>query len=68
MAIRTVVTNGFSNGTFSGSIALVVTDGFAIGETPIPPDKIIDGVITLAPRRTLVVLPFRRTLIEVSKR
>jgi len=32
MAIRTVVTRGYGNGTFSGTIALVVTRGYAIGE------------------------------------
>jgi len=31
MAIRTVVTRGYGNGTFSGTIALVVTHGYAIG-------------------------------------
>lgn len=30
MAIRTVVTRGFGNGTFTGTIALVVTRGYAI--------------------------------------
>ena len=31
MAIRTVVTRGFGNGTFLGTIPLVVTRGYAIG-------------------------------------
>ena len=31
MAIRTVVTRGYSNGTFLGTIPLVVTRGYAIG-------------------------------------
>ena len=31
MAIRTVVTRGFANGTFNGTIPLVVTRGYAIG-------------------------------------
>jgi len=31
MAIRTVVTRGYGNGTFSGTIALVTTRGYAIG-------------------------------------
>ena len=34
MAIRTLVTRGFGNGTFDGSIALIVTRGYSIGETP----------------------------------
>ena len=32
MAIRDIVLRGFGNGTFSGSIALIVTRGFSIGE------------------------------------
>ena len=31
MAIRTVVTRGYGNGTFNGTIGLVVTRGYAIG-------------------------------------
>jgi hypothetical protein len=31
MAIRDVVTGGYGNGTFAGTIALVVTAGYAIG-------------------------------------
>lgn len=31
MAIRTVITRGFGNGTFNGTIALVVTRGYTIG-------------------------------------
>ena len=31
MAIRTVVTRGFGNGTFNGTITLVVLRGYAIG-------------------------------------
>jgi hypothetical protein len=31
MAIRTVVTAGFGNGTFNGTIALVITRGYASG-------------------------------------
>ena len=31
MAIRTVITRGYGNGTFNGTIALVVTAGYAIG-------------------------------------
>lgn len=36
MAIRTVVTRGYGNGTFDGTIAFVVTRGYAIG-VPAPP-------------------------------
>ena len=31
MSIRTVVTRGYGNGTFNGTIALVSTRGYAIG-------------------------------------
>lgn len=31
MAVRTLVTRGFGNGTFNGTIALAVTRGYAIG-------------------------------------
>ena len=31
MAIRTVVTRGYGNGTFNGTIPLVVTRGYTIG-------------------------------------
>lgn len=31
MAIRTVITRGYGNGTFNGTIALVVLRGYAIG-------------------------------------
>lgn len=37
MAIRTVVTRGFGNGTFSGTIALVVTRGYSIGVPSLGP-------------------------------
>ena len=40
MAIRTVITRGYGNGIFNGTIALVVTRGYAIGigvYTGIPP-------------------------------
>lgn len=38
MAIRTVVTRGYGNGTFTGTIALVVTRGYAIGAAVDTPD------------------------------
>jgi len=31
MAVRTLVTFGYGNGTFNGTIPLAVTDGYAIG-------------------------------------
>lgn len=32
MAIRDIVTRGYGNGTYSGTIAKVVTRGYSIGE------------------------------------
>ena len=36
MAIRTVVTRGFGNGTFDGAIALLVTRGYIAGAAVVP--------------------------------
>lgn len=36
MAIRTVVTRGFGNGTFNGTIGLVVTRGYSISAVTVP--------------------------------
>lgn len=41
MAIRDVVQSGYGNGTFSGTIALVVTRGYAIGAAADVPTQII---------------------------
>lgn len=38
MAIRTVVTRGYGNGTYNGTIGLVVTRGYISEEPPPPPD------------------------------
>ena len=37
MAVKTVVTRGFGNGTFPGSIALVVPRGYVSAAPPPPP-------------------------------
>lgn len=37
MAIRTICTRGYGNGTFSGTIALVVLRGYATNPTGVPP-------------------------------
>ena len=41
MAIRTVITRGFGNGTFNGTIALVVTMGYAILVAVIPAIQLV---------------------------
>lgn len=44
MAIRTVVTRGYGNGTFNGTIPLVVTRGFISGDVVVEVTIIVDGV------------------------
>ena len=39
MSIALVVTAGFGNGTFNGTIPFVVTRGYTIGTAPPPPDN-----------------------------
>lgn len=46
MAIRDVVTGGFGNGTFSGTIALVVTRGYSIGEAVAEVSYICVGTVS----------------------
>lgn len=41
MAIRTIITRGYGNGTFNGTIGLVVTRGYTIGAAVIP----IEGLV-----------------------
>ena len=45
MAIRTVVTRGYGNGTFNGTIPLVVTRGYSIGAA-----VVITGIVDLTTR------------------
>lgn len=68
MAIRTVVTRGYGNGTFNGTIALAVTRGYAIGAGGAPivtPDHRIMGMA--AQTRTLAVQSDDRTLAVGSQ-
>ena len=37
MAIATVITRGYGNGTFNGTVGLVVTRGYTIGAVTIGP-------------------------------
>lgn len=41
MAIRTVVTRGYGNGVFDGTIGLVVTRGYLPGVVPAAPTPIV---------------------------
>ena len=38
MSIKLIITAGFGNGTFNGTIPAVVTDGFMIGEVIVTSD------------------------------
>jgi hypothetical protein len=49
MPIRTVVTRGYGNGTFSGSIGKVVTRGYTISDVITPQ---IPGAIKVPSRKT----------------
>lgn len=51
MSIALVVTRGFGNGTFNGTIKDVVLRGYSIGETPFPlgPITNIIGIIDASP-------------------
>ena len=44
MAIRTVVTRGFGNGTFAGDIGLVVTRGYLPGEEVVEAPAVRGGI------------------------
>ena len=48
MAIRTVITRGYGNGTFDGTIALVVTRGYAIGAAIVVVEPAVEVVPTFA--------------------
>ncbi len=63
MAIRTIVTEGYGNGTFNGTIPLVVTQGYATGrsltqalsESLIIVDLISSGVSRIASDSVAIV-------------
>ena len=54
MAIRTVVTEGYGNGTFDGTIALLVTSGYAIAVGIASFTKTIDLVGKYNPEEDLI--------------
>ena len=62
MAIATVVTRGYGNGTFSGTIALIITRGYTIGAAVVfdtDPDR---TVTIFAESRTTVIIEESRTV------
>lgn len=50
--IRLVVTRGFGNGTFAGTIADVVTRGYTIGAAPPPGAATPGGIVRRSPTST----------------
>ena len=58
MAIRTVVTRGYGNGTFTGTIALVTLRGYSPGVPFAPGSRI---TVFGAPARTLTAASVSRT-------
>ena len=61
MAIKTIVTRGYGNGTFDGSIAELVTRGYTIGEAVAAP------LVYASPRNTTAVR-FRDKRVAVKYR
>lgn len=70
MAIRTVVTRGYGNGTFDGTIALVVTRGYAIGvpAPPVIPPARGAGILDRLRRRELpaLLVAFQSKLVHFT--
>lgn len=64
MAINTLVTRGYGNGTYSGTIALLATRGYAIGAAIIVAADPEDTVIAQAGNRIIIV---DDTLIAVAQ-
>ena len=70
MAIRTVVTRGYGNGTFNGTIALVVTRGYAIAVAaalpPANPDAVAGRPFVAGKMVTDADLDFLRTCATIA--
>ena len=49
MAIRTVITRGYGNGTFDGTIALVVARGYTVGAAVAAPTPAVEVPAVAAP-------------------
>lgn len=62
MPVRTLVTEGFGNGTFNGTIPLVVTHGYSIGAAVVVPPY----VPLLTPVRTSIPTGVIRKYIEAN--
>ncbi len=46
MAVATLLTEGFANGTFSGTVALLVRDGFGAGAVTVPDAGSLDYAVS----------------------
>jgi hypothetical protein len=63
MAIRTVITRGYGNGTFNGTIALVSLRGY-ISSTVVPPSP--EGNIIFGQRYNMIYPPVEDPLRPTS--
>ncbi len=64
MAIRTVVTEGFGNGTFNGTIALVVTRGYTIGAAV---DVFVSAFIPIKALADVIVLGSKDVIVSLGR-
>ncbi len=64
MAIRTIVTRGYGNGTFNGTIALVVTRGYTIGAAV---DVFVSAFIPIRALADVIVLRSRDVIVTRSR-
>lgn len=66
MAIRTVVTRGYGNGTFNGTIPLVVTRGYTSEILTGNPDNF--SLVSYHDRRSTVGFRDRRSIVPYRDR
>ncbi len=64
MAIRTVVTRGFGNGTFNGEIGLVVTRGYVASS--IRPFVRLRGLASIGDNREIVAVGDQRNVSGIG--
>lgn len=57
MAIRTVITGGYGNGTFNGTIALVVTRGYTPAAQPDTARYTMDVLTNISPALNVLSNP-----------
>lgn len=64
MAIRTVVTAGFGNGTFNGTISLTTTRGYSLGAAL---DLFADRIVKTLKFDRIVKISANDRVVDVSK-